>query len=193
LDAEKNARSAGDDSVSGQGLSWWRRYVMNEVGMNLAKSDEWPRVLSIRRSEFFQKGGAIAFDRRSRILLGESKVESVSAVSTGVSSGSGAEAVNEPGNPSQGVTLENFDFCFLWGFCGHLDILAIGDYWQLRARARTTQSCARVIIPRYPFRDTYVFLRQLFQETHDARFFATNSDDAGGSCFVDRWVRRPAE
>jgi hypothetical protein len=52
----------------------------------------------VHRSNFFEKGAAVAFHCAARILLGESQIESATPVRLGKSPGACAEAMHKPGD-----------------------------------------------------------------------------------------------
>jgi hypothetical protein len=101
--------------------------MMNEIGMNLAKRYQRPELFSVYCAEFIQEIRSIALDGGAGIGFGESEIQGISAINPGSSAGSGAKTMDEPGDFLQSVAMENFDLIFLGDFCGHPNILAIGQ------------------------------------------------------------------
>ena len=98
---------------------------MNKVGMNLAKHDQWPGTAFAGCAELLQKFLSILFDRGPRVLLSESKIQGPSSVDGGESAWTRAEAVDEPGNRLERVSLENLELSFPGSLHGHCIILAM--------------------------------------------------------------------
>ena len=97
---------------------------MNKVGMNLAKHDQRPGAAFAGCAELLQKFPPIFFDDGARILLGESKIQGAAPVDFGETAGTGADAVNEPGNRLEGVSLQDIELGFSGSLQGHQNILA---------------------------------------------------------------------
>jgi hypothetical protein len=80
---------------------------MDEIGMNLAQSNQRPFLLAAASAKLLQEGSTIALDRAAGILFGESEAERVSPICAGKSPDSRAESMNQPGNASQVVRMKN--------------------------------------------------------------------------------------
>jgi hypothetical protein len=93
--------------------------------MNLAKHDQSPGVAFAGCAELLQEFLSILFDRGPRVLLSESKIQSPSSVDGGESACTRAEAVDEPGNRLERVSLENLELSFPGSLQRHQIILAM--------------------------------------------------------------------
>ena len=69
--------------------------------MNLAQSDERPLAFASGGTELRYQSRSVAFDCAARVLLGESEIEGVPAISAGESAESRAESMNQPRNASE--------------------------------------------------------------------------------------------
>jgi len=98
---------------------------MDEIGMNLAKSDQGPFLLAVASAKFLQECRSVAFDCAARILFSKSQVERVSAVSAGKSANSRAESMNQPRNASQVFRTKNGQSSFVRILDRHPNILTI--------------------------------------------------------------------
>ena len=97
---------------------------MNKVGVNLAQADQRPGAAFADGAELLQKFLPILFDCGARILLGESQIQSPPSVNFGESAGPRAEAVNEPGNRLERISLQDFELRFSGSLQRHQNILA---------------------------------------------------------------------
>lgn len=93
--------------------------------MNLAKHDQWPGSAFAGGAELLQKFLPIPFDRGPGVLLGESKIQGATPVDFGESAGTSTEAVNDPGNGLEGISLQDFELSFSGSLQGHQNILAM--------------------------------------------------------------------
>src|SRR5277367_3651925 len=81
LDANENARHAGDESVANQRFLRQLGHAVNEIGVDLANGDKWPRLLAIG-ADMPHERRSVTLDCASGVLFGEAQVESAPAVNT---------------------------------------------------------------------------------------------------------------
>lgn len=62
--------------------------------MNLAQVNKGPWLLAADGTDVRQESCAVAFDRTTRVLLGESEIESVPSINVGESGGACAESMD---------------------------------------------------------------------------------------------------
>ena len=135
LDGKNNAGHAGDEAIPDQWFSRLRFDAVNEIGMNLAEGNEWPRLPVAAGAELVQESRSIAFDFAARILLSKSQIEDVAPVDTRKSAGSRAESVNQPGKADEGFRTK-YSKSSLAGTLGwHHNILTIKTSPRANLRA----------------------------------------------------------
>ena len=109
--------------------------------MNLPQGDERPGLPTRHCAEVLQEGSSVAFYRRARVLLGESKIESVLPIGPGESSRPRTESMNQPGNGSEAFRLENV-YPLLSGILWHNTILEQATLPKIMLRATLRVVCA---------------------------------------------------
>jgi len=71
---------------------------MDQVRVNLPKSDKRPASVSLDHAQFREKERAVPLDRVAGVALRESEVEGISAITTRDSAGARAKGMDKPGN-----------------------------------------------------------------------------------------------
>jgi hypothetical protein len=100
LDRYKNPGHARDEPIAYQRFLRQLADTVDEIGVNLAQSNQRRFLSAAASAEFLQEGSSVAFDRAAGILFSESEIERVSPISTGKSANSHAESMNQPRNAS---------------------------------------------------------------------------------------------
>jgi hypothetical protein len=77
-------------------------------------------------SEFTKKGGAVAFDGSTGIVLGKAEIQIALAVSAGKSAEARGETVQQPGDLAELVSAKNGEFGFVRGPGWHRSMLPEG-------------------------------------------------------------------
>src|SRR5580704_11122967 len=111
--------------------------------MNLAQSDNGPWLLAADGTELRQESCAVAFDCAARVLFSKSKIEGVAAIRAGESTGSRAESMNQPWNPSKNFRTQNIRSSLLCTLGWHQTILTIPA--TVPQRRRSASVSARII------------------------------------------------
>ena len=103
LNAEKKAGRAGDGGIAFAGFLGSGTEEMNDVGMNLPERDE----SQVGGAEGGLEKAAVFEDVFTRVPVGEAEVENLFVLESADAAGSGAEAVDEPGELIEGPELED--------------------------------------------------------------------------------------
>jgi hypothetical protein len=98
---------------------------MDEIRVNLARCDERPFAAVLYGSELVEKCGPVLSDHTARILLGEAEVQALPSVNLGAAAWPRAERVNEPGNRSKRISLQEFGLPFSVSLAWHQTILTM--------------------------------------------------------------------
>jgi hypothetical protein len=125
LDRQKNTGHASDKAIANKRFLRQLGYAVDEIRVNLAKSDQGPFLLAVASAKFLQECRSVAFDCAARILFSKSQVESVSPVNTGKPANSRAESMNQPRNASQVFRTKNGQSSFVGILDRHPNILTI--------------------------------------------------------------------